>query len=42
MSVRLSKKIPYDSLEFNFSYLAPYIRVIFVEKGNLKLSDSKH
>ena len=42
MSVSLSEKIPYDFLKFNFSYLAPYVREIFVEKGNLKLSDSKH
>ena len=41
MSVSLSEKIPYDFLKFNFSYLAPYVWVIFVEKGYLKLSDLK-
>ena len=34
-------KIPYDFVKFNFSYFTPYVRLIFLEKGNLKFSDSK-
>ena len=38
----LSKKIHCDFLKFNFSYVDLYFRLIFLEKGKLKFSDSKN
>ena len=31
-------QIPYDFLEFYFSYFTPFVRLIIEEKGNLKFS----
>ena len=36
----LKSKI-YDFPKFDFSHFTPHVRLIFVEKGNLKFSDSK-
>ena len=36
-----SNQIPYDFLKFNFSHFSPQVRLFFLEKGNLKFSDSK-
>ena len=37
----LSPEISYDFLKLSISYFTPYVRLIFVEKGNLKFWDSK-
>ena len=37
----LSNKYPYDFLKVVFSYFTTQVILFFLEKGNLKLSDSK-
>ena len=38
---QLIQQILYYFLQFNFLHFTPQVKIFFVEKGNLKLSDSK-
>ena len=37
----LSNKFPNDFQKFNFAHFTPQVKQFFVEKGNLKFSDSE-